>query len=108
MAGLNRMILSGTITKDPELRYVSEDKPIARFIIKVESLNKETNFFNCVASGALAQTCMEYIKKGSVVAAEGKLSTKPYISKGIKKQYTEVIVDNLLMLDKKFKFSKGK
>ncbi|MCX5748875.1 MAG: single-stranded DNA-binding protein [Candidatus Saganbacteria bacterium] len=104
---LNRMILTGTLTRDPELRYTKEEIPVARFTVAIKSIqrkgkDKDTQYFNCVAWRGLASIVGEYLKKGSLVAIEGKLQIKPYESKGMKKHYTEIVVDNLLMLDKKF------
>lgn len=107
MAGLNRLILTGRLTKDPELRYTKEEVPLARFTVAVNDIKKKdgtsgVNFFNCVAWRGLAGVCGEYLKKGSLVAIEGKMQFKSYESKGQKKQATEVLVDNMLMLDKRF------
>jgi len=107
MAGLNRMILTGRLTKDPEIRYTKEEVPLARFTVAVNDIKKKdgtsnVNFFNCVAWRGLAGICGQYLKKGSLVAIEGKMQFRPYESKGQKKQMTEVLVDNMLMLDKSF------
>jgi single-strand DNA-binding protein len=107
MAGLNRLILTGRLTKDPEVRYTKEEIPLARFTVAVNDLKKKdgtsgVNFFNCVAWRGLAGVCGEYLKKGSLVAIEGKMQFKSFESKGQKKQSTEVLVDNMLMLDKGF------
>jgi len=113
MAGLNRMILTGHLTRDPEVRYTKEDIPVARFTVAVNGIKRkdkeaDVDFFNCIAWRGLATVCGEYLKKGSSVAIEGKLHTKPYESKGVKKQFTEITVDNMLMLDKKFYSSEKK
>ncbi len=107
MAGLNRMILTGNLTRDPELRYTKNETPVAKFTVAVNGFKKKdgeaaVDFINCVAWRGLASVCGEYLKKGSSVAIEGKLHIKPYESNGVKKSFTEVTVDNLLMLDKKF------
>ncbi len=112
MAGLNRLILTGRLTKDPEIRYTKEEIPLARFTVAVNDMKKKdgtsaVNFFNCVAWRGLAGICGEYLKKGSLVAIEGKMQFKSYESKGQKKQSTEVLVDNMLMLDKGFYKSAG-
>ncbi len=107
MPGLNRMILTGNLTKDPEIRYTKEEIPVAHFTVAVNGVKRkdketEVNFFNCVAWRGLANICGDYIKKGSLVAIEGKLQIRAYEIKGVKKQSTEIVVDNLLMLDKRF------
>ena len=107
MAGLNRMILTGNLTRDPEVRYTKDELPVARFTVAVNGIKRkdkeeQVNYFNCVAWRGLANICGEYLKKGSLVAIEGKLQIRPYESKGEKKKFTEIVVDNMLMLDKKF------
>lgn len=107
MAGLNRMILTGHLTRDPEIRYTKNEVPVARFTVAVNGFKKkdkeaEVNYFNCIAWRGLAGICGEYLKKGSSVAIEGKLRVRPYELKGVKKTATEILVDNMLMLDKKF------
>ena len=107
MAGLNRMIMTGRLTRDPELRYTKEEIPIARFTVAVNGIKKKNgdesvNFFNCIAWRGLATICGEYLKKGSLVAVEGKLQIRSFESKGVKRKATEVVVDNMLMLDNKF------
>jgi len=106
-AGLNRMILTGHLTRDPEIRFTKQEIPVARFTVAVNGIKRkdkdaDVQFFNCVAWRGLANICGEYLKKGSLVAIEGKLQIKSYESKGLKKQATEIIVDNMMMLDKKF------
>ncbi|MCX5749546.1 MAG: single-stranded DNA-binding protein [Candidatus Saganbacteria bacterium] len=107
MAGLNRMILTGNLTRDPEIRFTKNEVPVAHFTVAVNGIPRngekgDVNFFNCVAWRGLANICGEYLKKGSSVAIEGKLRIKAYESKGVKKQATEIWVDNMMMLDKKF------
>jgi len=108
MYGLNRMILTGHLVRDPEVRFTKEEVPVARFTVAVNgrskngSEEKNVDFFNCVAWRGLANICGEYLKKGSLVAIEGKLHIRPYEMKGVKKKSTEIAVDNMLMLDKKF------
>ena len=106
MAGINRMILTGRLTKDPEIRFTKEEIPVARFTVAVNGFKKNgqtpVEYFNCVAWRGLASIAGEYLKKGSLVAIEGKMTMKPYEVNGVKKISHEVVVDNLLMLDNKF------
>lgn len=107
VAGLNRVILTGRLTKDPEVRYTKEQVPLAKFTVAVNEIKRKNgdagvNYFNCVAWRGLAGICGEYLKKGSLVAIEGKMQFKSFESNGQKKQSTEVLVDNMLMLDKGF------
>lgn len=107
MAGLNRLILTGRLTKDPEIRFTKEEIPVARFTVAVNGIKRKAKdapveYFNCVAWRGLASICGEYLKKGSLVAIEGKMTMKPYEVGGVKKMSHEVVVDNMLMLDNKF------
>lgn len=107
MAGLNRIIITGRLTKDPEVRYTKEEVPIAKFTVAVNELKKKNgnqpvNYFNCVAWRGLAGICGNYLKKGSLVAIEGKMQFRDFESNGKRKQSIEVLVDNMLMLDKGF------
>jgi len=96
---MNRLILTGRLNRDPEIRYTKEEIPMARFAISVKNVksfdnrNTEDTFttFECVARRGLAEVCGEYLKKGSLVAIEGKLG-----------EHSVVRVDNMLMLDSKF------
>lgn len=111
MPGLNRIIITGRLTADPELRYTEEEAPITRFTIEVKKegglyrgkLKKETreaDCFNCVAHRGLANVVAEYYAKGSMVTVEGRL--KVYPKEHGKKTSSYIEIDNMLMLDKKF------
>ena len=107
MGGINKSILVGRLVADPEIRYTAEELAIARFRLAINHGSKKkgtesTDFINCVAFGALAKICGEYLKKAKLVAVEGRLSVKSYENKkGEKKSSTEVIIDELQMLDSK-------
>ncbi|MFA6431362.1 MAG: single-stranded DNA-binding protein [Candidatus Margulisiibacteriota bacterium] len=107
MGGINKSILVGRLVADPEIRYTAEELAIARFCLAInhgskKKGNESTDFINCVAFGPLAKVCGEYLKKGKLVAVEGRLSIKKYENKkGEKKTSTEVLVDELQMLDSK-------
>jgi single-strand DNA-binding protein len=102
--GLNRTILAGRLVADPEIRYTKTEKAVTHFRLAINrSGSDEAVFVNCVAWNGLAKICGEYLKKGKLVAVEGRLSIKSYKDKkGQNKQSTEVIVDNMQMLDSKF------
>lgn len=106
MGGLNRSILAGRLVRDPELRLTKNETAVTRFTLAINwqgRAGKGTDFINCLAWGALADICHEYLKKGRLVAVEGRLSVKSYKDKsGKNKTSTEVVVDNLQMLDSKF------
>ena len=106
MGGLNRSILAGRLVADPELRMTKNETAVSRFRLAINWRGKNgkgTDFINCVAWGGLANICHEYLKKGRLVAVEGRLQIRNYDDKkGQKKTATEVVVENMQMLDNKF------
>jgi single-strand DNA-binding protein len=106
MRSLNRIILTGRLVADPEVRYTEKETPVAHFRLavnrNVKNGEKEADFIHCIAWKGLAKICGEYLKKGRLVAVEGRLQIRPYETKGQKRSSTEVIVDNLQMLDSRF------
>ena len=110
MAGsYNRIILVGNLTRDPEIRYVQSGSAVTKFAIAVNRRTKggdETTFVDIVAwdSGnyKLAETCNTYLRKGMSVLIEGRLVIRTYENKdGNKVKATEVVADNMQMLDRK-------
>ena len=106
MMSLNRTILVGRLTADPEVRYTANEIPVARFALAVgrpsKNGKKEVDFINIVAWRGLAKVCGEYLKKGKPVAIEGKLRINKYEKDGQKRSFTEVVASNMQMLDTKF------
>jgi single-strand DNA-binding protein len=106
MGGLNRSILAGRLVADPVIRYTQKETAVTRFRLAINwrgRNGKGTDFINCVAWGGLAKVCGEYLKKGRMVAVEGRLQIQNYKDKkGQNKTSTEVIVDNMQILDSKF------
>ena len=102
--GLNRSILAGRLTTDPVVRYTQKELAVTHFCLAINrSGNDNAEFINCVAWGGLAKVCGEYLKKGRLVAVEGRLQIRSYKDKkGQKKSSAEVVVDNMQMLDSKF------
>ena len=104
--GINKVILVGNVGKDPVVQYVKEDVPVARFTLatsetfKDKSGEKQTNteWHNIVVWRGLAKVVEQYIKKGSQLYVEGKLTTRSYEKDGATKYFTEVVVSNLEML----------
>ena len=104
---MNRVILTGRLAADPEIRYTKTEKAVAHFSLAVARQFKKgensADFIKCIAWEGLAKVCGEYLKKGRLVAIEGKLQISSYQDKkGQKRTMTEVIVDNMQMLDNKF------
>ena len=105
---MNRVILMGRLTRDPELRYSTEERQmaIARYTLavdrRVKGNEKETDFINCIAFGKNAEFTEKYFKKGQRVLIEGRIQTGSYINKDGKTVYTtDVIVDSGEFADSK-------
>ena len=98
---MNKVILCGRFTRDPESRMTSASMEVSRFSLACPSdfVNKEgqreTEFINCVAFGRTAQTLNKYCTKGSMILAQGRIRNSSYDAQdGSKRYVTEVIVDN--------------
>jgi single-strand DNA-binding protein len=107
MGNLNRAILTGRLTADPEVRYTTNELPVAKFSLAIprpsKNGDKEVDFINCVAFSGLAKICGEYLKKGKLVAVEGRIQVHKYEDKsGNKRVYTDIIANNIQMLERKF------
>ena len=103
MGGLNKSILTGRLTADPVVRYTKEEAAVTHFTLAINRAGtKSADFINCVAFGGIAKVCAEYLKKGRLVAVEGRLHTSSYVDKnGVKKTSTEVIIANMQLLGSK-------
>ncbi len=112
MSGLNQVVLIGNLTRDPELRYTPDGTPVTSFTIAVNRPfvnrqgEREADFVPVVVWKKQAETCSEYLMKGSQVAVEGRLQVRNYEDKeGIRKWVTEIVarrVDFLQRLKKQF------
>lgn len=102
---MNRIILSGNLTRDPEVRYAQNGTAYARMGIAVNrtySKEKITDFFNMTAFNKTAEFCGNYLKKGSRVVVEGSLQTTNYENKdGVKVNSVEVMIENIEFGDNK-------
>lgn len=95
---LNKVFLSGNLTRDVEVRYSQQGTAFARTSIAINRhTNKEkaVDFFNVVSFGKTAEFCGKYFHKGSRVLVEGRLQTNSYEKDGVKHNATDVIVDNI-------------
>lgn len=106
----NSVKLIGNLGMDPEIKSLESGRLLARFSLATSSQFKnaegekvkEAQWHNVVAWGKTAEIAEKYLKKGSKVAIEGRLNNRQYESaKGEKKYITEVVVDDLLMLNNK-------
>lgn len=96
---MNIVILTGRLTRDPEMRYSTNDEPmaVARFDLAVDRPKRqekqETDFIRCVAFGKSAENIEKYVAKGSKIAVTGRIQTGSYADRdGIKRYTTDVIV----------------
>jgi single-strand DNA-binding protein len=105
--GLNKVMIIGTLGKDPELKYTPSGMAIAKMRVAVSESFKskdgqrqeKTEWFNVVAFQRTAEIAGEYLHKGGQVYIEGKLQTREYDDKqGQKKYFTEVVANQMLLL----------
>jgi single-strand DNA-binding protein len=108
---LNKVMLIGNLGKDPELRYTTSGVAVATFSLATNeswkdqdgNLQERTEWHNIVAWKKLAEICGEWLKKGKKIYIEGRIQTRSYDDKntGTKKYITEIVADNMIMLDYK-------
>lgn len=103
---LNRVILIGRLTRDPELRYTPSGVATTTFTLAVDrpfssqSGEREADFIPVVTWRQLAETCANYLKKGRLTAVEGRIQVRNYVNNEGKRVYiTEVIADNVRFLE---------
>jgi single-strand DNA-binding protein len=114
---LNKAMLIGNITRDPELRSTASGQSVANFGLATNRVWKDpgsgerresVEFHNIVAWGKLAEICGQYLRKGSKVYVEGRIQTRSWQDQsGVKKYMTEVVMENMIMLDRKPQGSPG-
>lgn len=102
---MNKVILIGRFTRDPESRMSQSNMEIARFSLACSSDfanrngERETEFINCVAFGRLASTINRYCKKGTLISAGGRIRNGSYDAQdGTKRYTTDVVVDQMEFL----------
>ncbi len=107
---LNKVILIGNLTRDPELRYTPNGTAVVSFTVAtnrewtVEGGEKreEAEFTRCVAWNKLAELCSQLLAKGRKVYIEGRLQTRSWTSQdGQQRMATEVVVNDMIVLDSK-------
>lgn len=103
MAGFNRVILMGNLTRDPELRYTPQGTPVATFGLAVnrryrqgEEQREETCFVDVVAFGRQAELVGQYLSKGRMALVEGRLQYRSWEGEdGVKRSKHEVIAQTV-------------
>ena len=105
---MNKVILIGRLTRDPELRTISNGASTTSFTVAVnrtytnQNGERDTDFINCVAWRRQAENIAKYCVKGTQVAVEGRIQTRNYDAQdGTKRYVTEVIADNVTFLSPK-------
>lgn len=97
---MNKVILIGRLTADPDIRHTQSGKCVASYRMAVDRPFKsdgqpEADFISCVAWGKSGEFCQKYLHKGMKIAVEGRIQTRTYDDKDGRKVYvTEVIVEH--------------
>ena len=106
---INKVIISGNLTRDPEVRMTAGGTPVLSFGMAVNERRKNQqtgewedhpNFVDCTMFGARAQAVAKYIAKGSKVAVEGKLRYSSWERDGQRRSKLEVVVDEIEFMSK--------
>ncbi len=114
--GLNKVMIIGHLGRDPEMRYTPSGKPVTTFTVAVSrswntasrERQSETEWFNVVAWGNLAEICKQYLTKGQQVYIEGRLKTRRWDDKeGQKHLSVEIIASEMMMLGERREVSQA-
>lgn len=105
---MNRIVLVGRLTKDPELKYTGNGVPVANFTLAVgrpfsnQQGERETDFINCVVWRKPAENVANFLKKGSLAGVDGRMQTRNYEGQDGKRVYiTEVLAESVQFLESK-------
>ena len=110
MRSVNKVILIGNLTRDPELKQTTNGQSIVTFgiatnrewVTRGEDKKSLAEYHNIAAWGRLAEICSQYLKKGKLVYVEGYLKTRSWDSpEGVKIFRTEIVATDMIMLDKR-------
>ncbi|HID89814.1 MAG TPA: single-stranded DNA-binding protein [Anaerolineales bacterium] len=105
--GLNKVMIIGHLGRDPELRYTPSGRPVASFSVATTRTwtnsngerQEETEWFNVVAWGGLAEVCKQHLRKGQQVYIEGRLQTRGWEDPDGRKHYrTELVAQEMIIL----------
>lgn len=110
---VNKVILLGNVGRDPEVRYIEKDVPVANFPLATSErgyttqsgvqVPERTEWHNIVAWRGLAKLAETYIRKGSQLYIEGRLQTRSWEKDGVARYTTEIIADVIQLLDRREK-----
>ena len=107
MANINRVVLVGNLTKDPELRHTPSGTAVCKLRLAVNTRQKDAqgnwgdkpNYFDVTVWGNQGESCAQYLSKGRPVAVDGRLDWREYEAKdGSKRQAIEIIADSVQFL----------
>jgi len=109
MVSLNKILIIGNVGKDPEMRFTPQGSPVTGFSVAVNrkynqngEQKEETEWISVVTWNKLAESCNQYLVKGSQVYVEGRLHTRSWDGQDGQKHYrTEIIASQVIFLDKK-------
>src|SRR5512134_563403 len=105
--GLNKVMVIGHLGRDPEMRYTPSGRPVTSFSVVTTRTwtsaegerHEESEWFNVVAWGNLAEICNQYLTKGQQVYVEGRLQTRGWEDEERKKHYrTELVASEMIVL----------
>ena len=105
--GLNKVMVIGHLGRDPEMRYTPSGRPVTTFTVATSrswntadsERHSETEVFNVVTWGNLAEICKQYLTKGQQVYIEGRLQTRHWEDKeGVKRSTVEIVANEMMML----------
>jgi single-strand DNA-binding protein len=108
--GLNKIMIIGRLGRDPEMRYTPSGKPVTSFTVATSRTwntsegerRVETEWFNVVAWGNLAEICKQYLTKGQLVYVEGRLQTRNWDdAEGNKHTSVEIVASEMIMLSER-------
>jgi single-strand DNA-binding protein len=108
--GLNKVMIIGRLGRDPEMRYTPSGRPVTTFSVATSrswntsegERRTETEWFNIVAWGSLAEICKQYLTKGQQVYVEGRLQSRQWDdSDGNKHSSIEIVANEMIMLSER-------
>ena len=111
---LNRVVLVGRLTRDPELRYTASGVAVSNFTVACnrpftnQQGEREADFINCVVWRRPAENLANYMKKGSLIGVDGRIQTRSYEGQDGKMVYvTEVVADSVQFLESRSSQGRG-
>ncbi len=104
---MNKVFLIGRLVRDPEMRLTTSGIAVTRFTLAIDrgfkrgdEAERTADFIRVVAWRRLAEICNDYLKKGKLVAIEGRLQVDSFEKNGERRTVSEVVADNMQMLDR--------